>query len=152
MIHIHKQTCEELVHSKIIAFFSTQPFELVSHHPPNAKRYTSTNIRFPKIQNGTRKGRDIVDFIFLSDMELLLIEAKCKLSETKEDQIKLKRITTNYSLSQIIDILKKFRISISKNPMKVIKCLAVKEVDIDFPSGFRIYYISQNGEIQQHGI
>jgi len=146
VININKlDTCEEIVHKKIHSYFNKKSYFFVSYHPPNSKRYKTPNVRFPKINGNIRKGRDIVDFIFMSKEELLLIEAKCKLSETKEDQKKLERILSNYSITDMLSLFKRYGVNIPMKPTKIVKCLAVKEIDTEsIPKNFRIYYLDND--------
>lgn len=143
-------TCEESVHDDVLNYFrELQEYELVSHHPPDSKRYSSANIQIPKRGIRGSTGRDIIDFIYVSIEEILLIEAKCSFSETMNDQIKINQITATYTPFEFTNLIRRSGYNILVTNRHFVKALAVRTLNsFHHPDGFRIFgYI--NGKFQE---
>lgn len=134
-------TCEESVHDDVLNYFrELQEYQLVSHHPPDSKRYNTANIQIPKRGIRGNTGRDIVDFIYVSNEEILLIEAKCRFSETLNDQVKINQITATYTPVEFTYLIKRSGYNISETNRHFVKALAVRILDSFHPIyGFRIF-------------
>ena len=134
-----------MVHECVIGYFSTKPeYYLISHHPCDSKRYSSCNIQIPKRPPRGRTGRDVVDFIYISENELLLIEAKGRLSETEDDQEKLDEISQTYTLDELLTLFKRYGAEIPYSPKILTKGLAVNDLDTrPEKRGFRIFHCDE---------
>lgn len=137
------------------AINSSAVWNLIAYHPPSAKSYSYDHFPFPILgDNGLRqgKGRYHFDIIAVSGSCLLIVELKCKSSESSEDVEKLRRFTETYSLEKIKAFIST-RMSTYSSEMispitELVTAIGVKYSDIPNIGECGIVQVSGTGNIK----
>ncbi len=109
-------TLEDLAYDRLFNRLSECSAAILSAHPPSGKAYDAELIRIPAKQR--HAGRYHIDVIFILGRFLFLCELKGSSSESADDVSKLRDLTKDYTLDQLVSFISK----------------RVNRTDIDWPS------------------
>lgn len=77
---------------------------VIHWHPPGGKKYFTSHLRIPLIRNGVRRGRYRVDLILADDELLVMMECKCRASQSAQDIQKLREIRDRIGLAKLVEL------------------------------------------------
>lgn len=89
-------------------FENRKSCQIVSFHPPSGKAYGSDLVRIPRRSGGDRtRERYHVDVVVAEGEFLLLLELKCRLSESDADVAKLRDIRESYAITELLELIRR---------------------------------------------
>jgi hypothetical protein len=98
-------TEEDIAFERIMQRLAEKQAIVLSAHPPSGKSYDTELIRIPARDRNA--GRYHLDLIFVLNEFLYLVELKGRLSESSQDILKLRKLLSEYSLSEILRFVRK---------------------------------------------
>ncbi|KAA2396107.1 hypothetical protein F2Y18_15800 [Bacillus cereus] len=147
-----KKTMEEISSESLFKFFKKKGAQIFCWHPPDGKAYFTPLYHFPEINElGERTGRrNHIDLIIQIQNYLMLLEVKGEEKDFYIDINKLKSISNQYNLTQLIKILETQGAIFANYPSQLILGLASYDVEFDdlIPNDMALFKATENQQVE----
>lgn len=142
-------SCEDEVSYRMYSFFIETRLRVLHWHPPGGKKYFTSHLRIPRFSGSARIGRYLVDLILANNEVLLLIECKCRLSESSEDLEKLRSIRDDAGFEKLKTLFLRQGASVEEAKTLMLG-VGVKYIDAPIPHDFVVFETKSPGVLVTH--
>ncbi|WP_421924955.1 hypothetical protein [Lysinibacillus capsici] len=147
-----QKTLEEISSESLFKFFRKNKATILCWHPPDGKAYFTPLYHFPEINTeGERTGRrNHIDLIFQIKEYLVLLEVKGEEKDFSIDINKLRNISKQYSIKELIDVLIIQGAVFDNPPTELVLALSSYDVisDSQVPSDMALFKATDNQNVE----